>query len=66
VPKKKILHSFLSLLKSQDQFGKPVGLTIDGEDVFKTLKGGVVTVAFMTYIYYLFVISFIPVYLGEI
>jgi hypothetical protein len=41
-------------------------LTIDGDDKFKTLQGGVVTVAFMSYIYYLFVISFIPVFLGEI
>ena len=43
-----------------------MGLTIDGEDVFKTLQGGIISVGFMTYIYYLFITSLIPVVLGEI
>ena len=64
--KNKTWHSFLDWLKSYDQFGKPVGLTIDGEDVFKTLQGGIVSVGFMAYILYLFIIAFIPVFLGEI
>ena len=64
--KNKTWFSFLAWLRSYDQFGKPVGLTMDGDDVFKTLQGGIVSVGFMTYIYYLFITSLIPVVLGEI
>ena len=34
--------------------------------MFKTLQGGIVSVGFMIYILYLFVIAFIPVFLGQI
>jgi hypothetical protein len=39
---------------------------MDGDDVFKTLHGALVTVGFMSYIGYLLVYYLIPVFLGEI
>ena len=39
---------------------------MDGEDVFKTLQGGIVSVVFMSYILHLFITALIPVFLGQI
>ncbi len=63
---KKTYHSFLSFLKGLDQFGKPVGLTIDGEGEFKTVYGGAASVGIGIYLIRIFVVSFIPVILREI
>ena len=63
---KKSYHSFLSFLKGLDQFGKPVGLTIDGEGEFKTIYGGAASVGIGIYLIRIFVLSFIPVILREI
>ena len=45
----KSAHNFLSFIKSFDQFGKPVGLTIKGESEFKTLYGGILSVGLQIY-----------------
>ena len=62
----KSVHNFLSFLKSFDNFGKPVGLTIDGEGEFKTLYGVAASIVLGIYLIYILVISFIPVILREI
>ena len=62
----KSVHNFLSFLKSFDNFGKPVGLTIDGEGEFKTLYGGAASIGLGIYLIYILVINFIPVILREI
>ena len=63
---KKNWNNFLTYLKSWDQFGKPVGLTIDGEGEFKTLYGSAASIGLGIYMIRIFIISFIPVVLREI
>jgi len=48
-------------LKAYDKFGQPVGLTINGDSEFKTIYGGVASLALGIYIIWIVVISFIPV-----
>ena len=62
----KSAHNFLSFIKSFDQFGKPVGLTIKGESEFKTLYGGILSVMLQIYFTYILVMAFIPVITREI
>ena len=56
----------MTWLKSFDHFGKPVGLTIDGEAEFKTLAGGSLTILLACYLIFILIRSFIPVFLNEI
>jgi hypothetical protein len=58
--------NFQMWLKKFDQFGKPVVLTIDGEEEFRTVFGGLSSIAFASYLIYILVISFIPVVFKEI
>jgi hypothetical protein len=62
----KTKNNFLKWLKSFDHFGKPVGLTIDGETEFKTLAGGSLTIILACYLIFILIQSFIPVFLNEI
>jgi hypothetical protein len=52
---KKSAHNFLSFIRSYDNFGKPVGLTIDGESEFKTLYGGAASIGLSVYLIYILV-----------
>jgi len=64
--KQQTKNNFLTWLKSFDHFGKPVGLTIDGEAEFKTLAGGSLTILLACYLIFILIRSFIPVFLNEI
>ena len=53
--------NFLACLKSYDKFGQPVGLTINGDSEFKTLAGGVATLALAIYMIWILIFSLTPV-----
>jgi hypothetical protein len=52
---------FGEFIKSWDQFGKSVGLTIAGDDKFRTVHGGIVSMVYLSYIIYWAFINFVPV-----
>jgi hypothetical protein len=58
--------SLLSYLRSWDQFGQPVGLTIDGESEFKTLYGSAASIGLAAYMLYILVLAYTPVLTREI
>jgi len=53
---KKIGNNFLEYIRNFDQFGKPVGLTINGEGEYKTVYGSIVSLCLVIYILYILVI----------
>jgi hypothetical protein len=63
---KKNFGSLLSYLRSWDQFGQPVGLTIDGESEFKTLYGSAASIGLAAYMLYILVLAYTPVLTREI
>jgi hypothetical protein len=48
---KKNFGSLLAYLKSWDQFGQPVGLSINGESEFKTLYGSIASIGLGIYMF---------------
>ena len=56
----------LAYLRSWDQFGQPVGLTINGESEFKTLYGSAASILLAGYMLYVLVIAYTPVFSREI
>ena len=63
---KKNFGSMLAYLKSWDQFGQPVGLTIKGESEFKTLYGSAASIGLAAYMLYILVLAYTPVLTREI
>jgi len=55
--RKRIFHSFASKIKEYDQFGKPVSLTFEGEDTFKTVFGGAVSLLLWCMVFVFFYIK---------
>lgn len=53
--------NLLEWIAGQDAYGHPIGLRIGGEDTYKTVRGGIVTLLFNIYILYLFITYMIPV-----
>jgi len=43
------LKKVLDIVKSLDNFGKPISLTYNGETEFKTLYGGILTIWLLSY-----------------
>jgi len=47
--------NFMKKIKDQDMFGKPISLTLKGEDTFKTVCGGVASIftvtVFLVFVY---------------
>ena len=44
--------SFLKWIRSNDQFGKEVGLTLQGKDKYLTIRGGFITLFYLAYLAY--------------
>jgi len=63
---KKIGNNFFEFLKDFDQFGKPVGLTINGDGEFKTVIGSIASIALAIYMIRILIISITPVFHREI
>jgi len=55
-----------NFVKDRDSFGIPVGLTYQGETHYKTLLGGIATIAFSVYVGYVGYYSMMPAFLREI
>jgi len=53
---------FDQFLKSWDQFGVSVGLTIAGDSKFRSVFGGLCSLAYIAYISYWAFINLIPVF----
>jgi|LakMenE01Jun11ns_1017448.scaffolds.fasta_scaffold7927904_1 hypothetical protein len=64
--KNKPFHSFLNFIKKRDHYGAPITLTFDGEDTFKTLRGGVLTILVNIYLLVYVISQFRPVMTGRI
>jgi len=60
------LNKFLDIVKGLDNFGKPVSLTYNGETEFKTLYGGILTIALLSFMVYITQALIIPVFNKEI
>jgi len=60
------LNKVLDIVKGLDNFGKPVSLTYNGETEFKTLYGGILSIALLGYMVYVTQALFIPVFNKEI
>jgi len=58
---KNIARNMLAYLRSWDQFGHPVGLSIDGESEYKTLYGSIATLILIIYMAYVSVLAFEPI-----
>jgi hypothetical protein len=63
---KKNFGSLLAYFRSWDQFGQPVGLTIDGESEFKTLYGSAASIGLAGYMLYILVLAYTPVFSRDI
>ena len=63
---KKHGSNFLAWLKGYDQFGQPVGLTINGDSEFKTIAGGAASIALGIYMIWILIFSLTPVILKQI
>ena len=63
---KKNFGSLLAHLRNWDQFGQPVGLTINGESEFKTLYGSAASIGLAAYMLYILVLAYTPVLMREI
>jgi len=53
---------FDEFLKSWDQFGVSVGLTIAGDSKFRSVLGGICSIFYLGYISYWAIINLIPVF----
>lgn len=40
------MNKLTHIIREQDYLGKPISLTYKGSDTFKTLRGGVISIAF--------------------
>lgn len=60
------MNKFLDIVKGLDNFGKPVSLTYNGETEFKTLYGGILTIALLSFMVYITQALIIPVFNKEI
>jgi hypothetical protein len=60
------MASFLDFITSRDFFGKPISLTYKGEDKFRTLRGGIMSILVCIGILYYTVDSFVPVFNNKI
>jgi hypothetical protein len=52
--------SISEYIRKWDQFSKNVGLTIEGDDKFRSVHGGFVTMVYLGYLVYYAVAQFIP------
>lgn len=59
---KKHLRNFLNYLTTWDQYGVPVGLTLNGESHYKTIYGAIATIALGIYMIYIMKVSMVPVF----
>jgi hypothetical protein len=60
------VHSFLNFIKTKDRYGAPIALTFEGEDSFKTVRGGTLTIAVAVYMIIYLVSEFLPVFDNKI
>jgi len=44
-------------VRNQDQFGQPVNLNIDGEDAYKTIPGGCISLVSLVIVFLYFVLK---------
>ena len=56
------VNSFLNFIKTKDRYGAPIALTFEGEDAFKTVRGGIITIAVSIYMLFYIITEFIPVF----
>ena len=62
----KTAYWFSDFIKSRDQFGVPVGLTIKGESSYNTIYGGAISIGLTLYTLYLLINSLTACFNREI
>lgn len=56
------MASFIDFITARDFFGKPISITYKGDDNFRTLRGGIVSICVMIGILTYTVSVFVPVF----
>ena len=63
---KKHLRNFLNYLTTWDQYGVPVGLTLNGESNFKTIYGAIASIGLGIYMIRVMMFVLMPVYYRDV